>query len=420
MEHPLKDNTSFIWYEDTQQKNAKKTFRDINSGKTPLTNAELIKALFINNLKNENKEIQNLKQNELAAEWDMIEQALNNDAFWYFISNETDKIKYPTRIDFLFELIVRKSEKHKDNLYTYRQYAIKNEKLDWDKIKMLFFQLREWFDNRELYHLIGFIIYSKLDNIKTIIEDSKGCDKLEFKQKLKDKIINKFGSKDKEGNDAYDFDNLSYDSKSETLNILLLHNIETYQKSEAAFRFPFDHFKKEKWSLEHIHAQNAEKFNTGNKVNAWLEDLEGLLEQWRNDSDIKEEIENLKNNLSASVELTDEQKKQRNDLMERTDEKFQTHSLSNLALLNKNTNSKLGNINFKDKRAEILKIDKQNWIQQNGDESKPFIPICTKNVFLKYYTKNITQMEYWGFRDRKDYIENIRETLSPYFKQKKK
>ena len=37
---------------------------------------------------------------------------------------------------------------------------------------------------------------------------------------------------------------------------------------------------------------------------------------------------------------------------------FDSHSIKNLALLDKNTNSLLGNKNFKKKRKEIIEIDK--------------------------------------------------------------
>lgn len=277
----LKNHTHFIWYKDTRHKNPIEVFTNLNSGKTELTNAELIKALFVDARKDANPEVRQLRQIELATEWDQIEQQLNDDAFWYFISNETDNTKYPTRIDFLFDLIVDKPKHEDDELYTYRQYAKKDSLLGkWEEVKSLFLTLREWFEDRRLYHLIGFIIDRKVKTIKEVITESKGLGKTAFKKALEKMISNEFQKKDKDGILLYDLANLSYHSPKETKTILLLFNIETYQNSEAQFRFPFDRFKTQKWSLEHIHAQNAQELHTVGELNNWVTDLEGLLEFW--------------------------------------------------------------------------------------------------------------------------------------------
>ena len=78
-------------------------------GKIPLTNAELIKALFLResnfqengNTKDEEKI--KLRQLEIANEWDNIEYCLQNDEFWYFLNKEENNIS--TRIEFIFDLI---------------------------------------------------------------------------------------------------------------------------------------------------------------------------------------------------------------------------------------------------------------------------------------------------------------------------
>ena len=44
-----------------------------------------------------------MRQNEIANEWNDIEQSLQNDEFWYFI-HDKDYNK-PTRIDFLFDVL---------------------------------------------------------------------------------------------------------------------------------------------------------------------------------------------------------------------------------------------------------------------------------------------------------------------------
>jgi uncharacterized protein with ParB-like and HNH nuclease domain len=423
----MKNHTHFIWYEDTEHENAREVFRNLNSGKTELTNAELIKALFINDRKNENKEIQELRQNELAQEWDEIEKTLNDDAFWFFISNETDETKYPTRIDFIFELIVGKPSKNEDKLYTYRQYANYIEPLDWDRVILLFYQLREWFEDRELYHRIGFIICQKIKTIKEIKSEAENCGKNKFKNKLVGIIKSEFDKKDKDEQEVYKIDTLSYHTYNETLNMLLLHNIETYQKNGFEFRFPFDNLKKEKWSLEHIHAQNAEDFNTGKELCVWLDDLMGLSENWNVEDNkgfkktVIDEIKAFKDELKETTEvISQEQKQKRDRIKEKADELFRVHHINNLALLDRNTNSALGNKNFKEKRKKIIQIDQQKWIDKKDKKVKAFVPVATKNAFLKYYTNDINQVDFWAAKDREDYVKNIENILKPYLNQEAK
>jgi hypothetical protein len=99
------NNVRFIWYE-SKNEDPIKVFTRLNIGKISLTNAELIKALFLNRSNFEDVKDENnikLRQQEIASEWDNIEYTLQNDEFWLFL-HENDNDRY-ARIDFLFELI---------------------------------------------------------------------------------------------------------------------------------------------------------------------------------------------------------------------------------------------------------------------------------------------------------------------------
>jgi len=48
------------------------------------------------------------------------------------------------------------------------------------------------------------------------------------------------------------------------------------------------------------------------------------------------------------------------------------------------------------------------------DRAGTYIPVCTRNVFLKYYTPSAAQVHYWGPRDRDGYIAAMRQVLAPY------
>ena len=72
-----------------------------------------------------------------------------------------------------------------------------------------------------------------------------------------------------------------------------------------------------------------------------------------------------------------------------------------MALLTVGENAALNNSTFDVKRSKIIEMDKK------GD----YIPICTKNVFMKYYSSSDTKLHFWSEEDRKCYIQAINNVL---------
>lgn len=101
----------FIWYNVTaeveqNERLAIDIFDRLNVGKIRLTNAELIKALFMISLSEPNPQEKYRKQLEIGHQWDSIELALNQPLFWNFICQDTDR--YITRIEYLFDILMKK------------------------------------------------------------------------------------------------------------------------------------------------------------------------------------------------------------------------------------------------------------------------------------------------------------------------
>ena len=68
-------------------------------------------------------------------------------------------------------------------------------------------------------------------------------------------------------------------------------------------------------------------------------------------------------------------------------------------------NSALNNSTFDVKRNKILEMDK----------TSDYIPVCTRRVFLKYYTTSESnQVHFWGNSDRHGYMSEMNTVLSPY------
>ncbi|WP_029902466.1 DUF262 domain-containing protein [Prevotella sp. 10(H)] len=406
----LNERIRIIWYEVNSDENAVSLFTRLNIGRIPLTNAELIKALFLSR----NNGINDAKQLEIATEWDIIEKELHNDSLWYFITNEKSS-NYSTRIELIFNLMSNKQKHEKEKLFTFfyfdkRIKDSENKSEIWTIILRYYQQLKEWYENIQLYHKIGYLIASESKTIEELILRSKDITKKEFQNSLDQLIAESIDFKK-------DYCDLSYDNKIDCGNIeklLLLFNVETIrQKSDPTLRFPFDKHKQEDWSLEHIHAQQSQGLNKKEQWIEWLKlHAKSLLsiDQESNKSLIQK-INNaiIDENLTGDKfsELFDEV----TSILSEEGSVEYTHSLSNLALLGLSGNSALNNSTFDVKRNKILKMDKSN----------DYIPVCTRRVFLKYYTcSGSNQLHFWGKADRDGYIQEMDKILKDYLTRIKK
>ncbi len=387
--------TKVLWYEINENEDERDVFTRMNSGKIPLTNAELIKALFLNS-KNFETEEKSLKQIEIAKEWDDMEFTLQNNEFWYFLTKNKD---YSTRIEILFEIF--SNEQIQDEFSTYRFFSKQDNIVQiWseneENIKKVFLSLKYWFDNRKLYHLIGYLISTGTNKIEELYNNFKVKTKSDFTTELTT-LIN-------ESIDINNIETLDYnDDKEEVFNVLLLFNIATIlNNSDSYIRFAFDKFNNEKWSIEHIHAQQDKGLQSNEAIKQWLNDA---LKQLKTVKPIKNDlIKEINELLKLSQIKRDNPEFFR--LQNRIFEFFgeTVHTLDNLALLSSSINSSLSNNIFPLKREILINKDK------NGE----FIPICTKNVFLKYYSKNIQDLFFWSNNDRTDYLKEIKSTIKSF------
>lgn len=391
-----------IWYEVDEDISGVELFTRLNIGRIPLTNSELVRALFLSR----NSNLTPAEQLEIAAEWDNIEKELHQPSFWAFLTNYQSE-DYPNRIDLLFDLMA--GGKSKDNYATFFFFNNKikqGEKKQelWKEIVAYFSRLREWYENREIFHKVGFLVADKIDknNDKTLIHLLK-----ETEEKKKDELLAYLDSQIKETLKDNDLDTLSYQDKISIQRVLLLFNVlSVMENKDKSLRFPFDKYKDKNitWSLEHIHAQNAVSLNTTEKRKEWLKIHKEALLNIGKGGQIINRIEELEAKDSiAGVQFDTLQKEIFLLLSEEGNDNY-LDSLDNMALLNTNNNAALNNSAFEVKRRKIIEMDKEG----------AYIPYCTRMVFLKYYTENPTNMHFWGADDRKTYKEAIRKILNPY------
>lgn len=412
------NNVRVIWYEinETENNNSIDIFTRLNIGKIALTNAELIKALFLQK-GNFAEEKATLKQIQIASEWDTIEKTLQNDAFWLFIYNPENPLKYDNRIEYIFDLMKDRTKESED-LHTFNEFFkdFSNSKKDnksiddiWLEIKKYFLTFEEWFTDYELFHYIGYLIDCNKE-INSIKREVSSRTKTEFKNYLKDQIK-------KEVN--HNIEKLEYGNKDnkKIRKILLLFNIQTVLETQKSdMRFPFYKYKTEDWDIEHICSRTDKEINPQKRL-VWIDDI---LEYFTGTNDIQKAEEFTFNNdiakdiCTSLIELKKSEKiedERFEAVFDRVQKFFREDSqtgekddISNLALLDAATNRSYGNSFFPIKRNRIVENDK------NGI----FVPIATKNLFLKYYSKKMGEIMYWSSSDAEDYLTAIKETLKEF------
>ena len=433
----LQKYVTVIWYEVDPTEDSVSIFTRLNIGKISLTNAELVKALFLSKGRKDVQGtnagnpygIDNKKQYEIALQWDSMEKGLHDRKFWAFITNEKDE-KYPIRMELFFDIMENKPE-YEYSFYTfykfYEKFKTSSDKTEtWETIVRYYQQLWEWYKDFNLYHQIGYLI-SIGTSIKELLDiamsNERPIRKSEFRKTILEMICTsvEFTKINGDKTEEIDYEDLNFEEHKEYIHrLLLLFNVETIrQKGDEDNRFPFERYKNEgTWSLEHIHAQNSESLKTNQEWKDWLVwhscSLEGMINEYNKTSEQYDIICKLIERINGVISHIDT-KNYRGSIRDEFsavsvdvvnflsdgDDKTQMHSLSNMALLTVGENAALNNSTFDVKRNKILEMDK------DGD----YIPICTKNVFMKYYSLSDTKLHYWSVEDRKCYINAMNDIL---------
>lgn len=408
----LLSDCKFIWYDiDQNGQNKDKeeaVFIRLNDGKIPLTNSELIKALFLNSSnfsKDKNEEEIRLRQLEISTQWDIMEQELSNDEFWYFINGKENNVR--PRIEYVFDVIAQKPQGIDDKDFTFRYFQEKFEnnkriqgnklefvKNEWENIYNTYLIFKEWQKDKYYYHLIGYLLCMNY-KVADLLSEYKDNEKDIFRNGLCEKIREIVNWDRKEV--------IKYgDKQGRVSRILLLHNVVTMlnQKNETD-RFLFSYYiQLGKYDIEHIHPQNPKIPDSADKRKDWL-----------NEKKIHVMDIELFNKIKSFNKFDDESEFDK--IFDAIETYFANgidddlaHDLSNLCLLDARTNRSYHNVFFPEKRIRIIREDQEG----------TFIPVCTKRVFQKYYTENPLNMSFWNKDDRDAYLEDIKTCIENLLK----
>lgn len=457
----------FIWYE-TPAGSSISTFNNLNYGKIGLTAAELVKALLfqcdIHEV--ESRAVAQKDAYARSTKWSLMEEDLQNEYFWGmltasdidkdlhielildYVATDIDKqLEYTKQegwdrndADWVFNVFSKAVSDNSFKLSGHTEPC--NSVIDrieclWSEIQNVYSVFRNWYADRELYHRIGLLVfletsYEKVDHktvIRDLYESYRGNTKPAFNKLLIEKIGENVKIKKKvtveAGGEADPierekrFDEINYeDDPDEIRKILLLFNVqETINRSKDEMRFPFQCAGRLN-SLEHIHPQHLDESKIEYETfKTWFETRSSYLENqgaFGKDSTLDDAVQRLSVSL-ATKESFEEQKQQCLQDLSVVDTRFDDlvgmkpefmHTLYNMALVDGETNSSLGN-KLIDQKKKVLK-DRQ--------EKGSYIPIGTWRAFNKYYSDVISDMKFWSQPDRDAYYSAIEKIYDSYVK----
>lgn len=396
-------------------------FNRLNRGKISLTNSELIKALFILCIKKSPSSGSSLmKEDTLVRKWDEMGKKFQNDEFWKMIAPKD--AEYSNRMDLLFDFI-RDCQGSKDQS-SYRFYYEKMHPLLsspdpqqienlWSEIKKFFDTLCKWHENVQMHNYIGFLVDNGISISSIYTRISSG-------QKLVDVIKANIGI-----TDINDIETLNYQNRNDFVKIrkiLLLFNVLTCDKYGQ--KFPFNLYRDNSYDVEHINSQTDNPIEKLDEKREWIvehaiaclwydrteQNAQGFTQAAIEARDlIIKGIKLLKDFRKNGKDLGEKFKPYREDVENyyaRGSNSDNRHLIGNLTLLNSSINREYKNALFP-KKLRTLK---------RSDQEGAYIPLCTKYMFLKYYSNpqgNVSafNMMRWRDEDQEEYVKAIKDTI---------
>ena len=431
-----------LWYQldENKESSSIKEFQKINTGKIKLTDAELIKGLFL--LDRNFKSGVKIRMSELAMDWEFIENTLHKDSFWYFLQRRGTDM--PNRIDLIFSLLYKmdklrgiEDEKLWDGklrevdrelqdtsrstifrFYNDRFEGKKDTELHneifgaWEEVMTLFRMLDDWYCTPSLYNTIGLLSQMGEDLAHLVVKYaslSEESTQNDFKEYLLSRVRFHLSG----ASIDRDMKRILNDFKHGhgvifnlllTLNIHILNQQNSQFESESeVYKFPFDVLNDQDWDIEHIDSFHTNALKKNEEKIEWIKtalaDIPNLDEIVKKSAEAKlagadydGAIRELKE-YAEDPEITEAEK----------------NSIGNLTLLDAGTNRSYGNSLFCTKRRIIIDRMKQG----------VFVPVGTQYVFYKLFDSTGTNRSSWSKKDMDTYHDFIYEMLEPYLIEKR-
>lgn len=371
----IKERCRFLYYEVEKAKELS-TFNDLNSGKIPAKDSELVKCVM---LTLGNDEASNVTKAR-ADEWDDIERMLNNNSFFSFITpRNTWKEDDGMTVLLRYAGLIPTKTEQEEEVFPFLtrildELKTKSRMTIWKMIYSALSRLLEWYNDPLMYHVFGAIVHQR--NNKDI--------KPKTRKEILDAIEKMAEYKPKE--DKNDYSNWGED----LFNYLLLSNVAFCWK-RWPYRYSFEmHRKVDAWSIEHIFARNQKDLDE-KELAEWLgeDDSESAFNEYRTECDKGKGDDWLSKKLGSRYPSTED------------------NSVKNLALLPKNANSSLNNKLFEGKREAVSKWACDSWTDY-------WAPPVTETVFMKSLPGLKMTLPYWSEEDKDSYIKSMSMNIASF------
>ena len=421
-------------------------FMNLNAGRVHLDGSDLIRAILITRVakqemeeydSSEVKNVVRLNERRVRIGWE-----LDDINTWWSRDEVKSYFKSFTNVETgEKETIKFNHEKHPINLL-YKLYAeLKKEK----SIRLAMFEtkstdalslyvsiidlhrtIKDWFEDREIYHFLGFLFSLRVVNFSKIWEkwNSEKFTRLDFINFLKGEIKKAvFGSESNEGaeeNSGITFWlNKIKDYNSETPTywkgipelqkiLLLLDIIEHSKEKEKGVPLPFLkplYFKNYKEDEEHIYPSTP--FDITEKKFKDLKDPMKSIEDYLNKLNVGYEDDKLIKWDIKNVEWQDFTAEEKNEklisLKNEIHQKRPINSIGNLVLLHLSINRGFGNDYYADKRICVI----------NNTENGHYVRQHTLKVFVKQTESS--DLNDWTMQDITSNANKIYNVLSDFF-----
>ena len=359
----IKERCRFLIY-TVPKVNELSTFNELNNGKIPAKDSELVKCILLSLGLDEKRVVTQARANE----WDDIERQFNDERFFAWMTPK-NAWRDSDRMTILFRYAGFEANQNSDEVFPFLktiQDEVKKSSREtvWRAISSAYYRLLEWYKGPLMYHAVGWWAHRKEHNeIECILKFRK-----EIVATLEKAI--------------YEPTEDDYNSGQ---NIKLYHYLLLSNMAYCWKRWPekydfLQHRGIGAWSLEHIFARNQRDLKE-DELQKWIPKITN--EQI---ADYQTYCKKGNGNLWLSEHID------KNKYPEGED-----NSIKNLAMLPKDANSSLNNNLFEGKRTLIVSWSNNFWADY-------WAPPVTVAIFQKSLP-GLSLDRFWSDNDKDAYID---------------
>lgn len=385
-------------------------FMRLNTGRIPLTEAELVRAVLLQPRAGEPHAA--ARQTLTGARWDAMERGLRDPGFWAFTGRHRPADP-PVRMDFVLRLWAARAGAGAMGPFAYVRQRLAEQgtapQAVWDEITQLWDQLQAWYADDDTYHWLGWLVRTDPEALAAL----PALFGMRGKQELAHELRRAIGRLIRLPA-GRTLATLNYADHRELIGrILFLFTVEYSRGARSGGqRFPFAAWDAVQWSIEHISPRKDRSPASRKDWKIWLLGHKEALEHMAlreadtvRSADVAKRCAALLDNFGAATEAEclDLQDAVGEVLAAGADDRV--HGLGNLVLLDCSSNSALGNAWLPVKRAML----------QEKICAGTFVPPATAAVVLRFFSPQNHDLPWWSADDAQAYLAQIRQTLAPFW-----